>query len=783
MSHFRQYPWRCCAAALVLAALGRPVTAADNPGQQLYQKKCATCHGLAGEGSKRYREPLVGDQPVAELAKVIAKTMPDNKPGTLSAEEAQQVAAYIHDAFYSAAARERNRPPRIELARLTVAQYRNAVADLIGSFRYVARLDERRGLRAEYYKGRNFRDRVLERIDGEVHFDFGTDTPVPEKTEPHEFSIRWTGSLIAPETGSYEFVVHTEHAVRLWLNDLNRPLIDAWVKSGNDTEYKGSMALVGGRVYPMRLEYTKAKQGVDDSKTNKNKPPPVKSSIALLWKQPHRAVDVVSSRNLAPVASAESFVIATPFPPDDRSYGWERGTAVSKEWDEATTEAALETAGYVVRRLNELAGTRDGAADRPAKARDFCRRFAERAFRRPLTEEQKQLFVDRQFEASGDVDIAVKRVVLLVLKSPRFLYREVGSKPDSYDIAARLSFGLWDSLPDAELLSAAASGQLATRDQVVRQAERMLSDLRARTKLRQFLLTWLKVDHYPDIAKDAKRFPGFDAALVSNLRTSLELFLDDVVWDDRSDFRQLFLADQLHLNGRLARFYQVELPPDADFRRMELDADQRAGVLTHPYLMAAFAYPAESSPIHRGVFLARGVLGLALRPPPEAFTPLAADLHPTLTTRERVMLQTRSTNCMGCHGIINPLGFTLEHFDAVGRFRDTDHAKPIDATGLYQTRTGKTVSVTGARQLAEFLAGSEEVQQAFAEQLFHHLVQQSVKAYGVQTPIELRQSFAGSGFHIRKLAIETMARSALTPRGERVAEPLPPPEAIDYGRK
>jgi cytochrome c553 len=782
MSQLRQSVWRCCAAALAVAALSSPATAADDAGAQIYREKCASCHGPAGEGTKRHREPLAGELPVAELTKVIAKTMPDNKPGSLSAEEAQQVAAYIHDAFYSVAARERNRPPRIELARLTVSQYRNAVADLIGGFRSATRLDERRGLRAEYYKGRNFRDRVLERVDGEVHFDFGTDTPVPEKTEPHEFSIRWTGSLIVPETGSYEFVVRTEHAARLWLNDLNRPLIDAWVKSGNDTEYRGSIALVAGRVYPLRLEYTKAKQGVDDSKTNKNKPPAVKSSIALLWKQPHRAVDVISSRNLTPVSSAESFVVTTPFPPDDRSYGWERGTAVSKEWDEATTEAALETAGHVVRRLNELAGTRDGAGDRTARAREFCQRFAERAFRRPLSEEQKRLFIERLFEASPDLDIAVKRVVLVVLKSPRFLYREVGSKPDSYDVAARLSFGLWDSLPDTELLTAAATGQLATRDQVVRQAERMLGDLRARTKLRQFLLTWLKVDHHPDIAKDAKRFPGFDAALVSDLRTSLELLLDEVVWDDRSDFRQLFLADQLHLNGRLARFYQVELPPDADFRKMELDADRRAGVLTHPYLMAAFAYPAESSPIHRGVFLARGILGLALRPPPEAFTPLPAELHPDLTTRERVVLQTKSGNCMSCHGIINPLGFTLEHFDAVGRFRDSDHAKPIDATGMYQTRAGKTVSVTGARKLGEFLAGSEEVQQAFAEQLFHHLVQQSVKAYGTQTPGELRQSFAASGFHIRKLAVETMARSAQTARGERLAELLPLPELLE-GKK
>jgi hypothetical protein len=130
---------------------------------------------------------------------------------------------------------------------------------------------------------------------------------------------------------------------------------------------------------------------------------------------------------------------------------------------------------------------------------------------------------------------------------------------------------------------------------------------------------------------------------------------------------------------------------------------------------------------------------------------------------------------MSCHGIINPLGFPLEHFDAVGRFRDRDNAKPINAAGSYQTRAGKRITLTGARQLAEFLANSDEVQESFAEQLFHHLVQQSVKAYGPTVLPELRRSFAGNGFHIRTLAVEVMAASSLTPRDVSFIETLPVP--------
>jgi hypothetical protein len=277
-------------------------------------------------------------------------------------------------------------------------------------------------------------------------------------------------------------------------------------------------------------------------------------------------------------------------------------------------------------------------------------------------------------------------------------------------------------------------------------------------------MQWLKVDPVPDLSKDPKLFPRFDAALPSDLRTSLELFLDDVSWGEASDFRQLLRADYLYLNGRLARFYGANLAPDAPFQKVSLKPGARAGVLSHPYLLATFAYTGTSSPIHRGVFLVRNVLGRSLRPPPEAFTPLRADLHPKLTTRERVALQTRPQSCLACHGVINPLGFTLEQFDAVGRYRDKENDRPIDATGAYQTRAGKVVKFTGLRDLATFLAGSEEVHEAFVERLFHHLVKQPVRAFGPRKLADLRRGFADNRYSIRKLMVAIIAESAFAPR-------------------
>jgi hypothetical protein len=745
------------------------IVRADAPtGEQIYKLKCASCHGAKGEGTNdNYPQQLEGDRSVAQLTKYIAKSMPKEGP-KCTADEAEKVAAYIHEAFYSKLAQARNRPPRIDLSRLTVRQYRNAIADLVGTFRTPGVWGDQRGLKAEYFKSRNLGggDRLIERVDPRVAFDFGTGGP-ESRFDEEQFSIRWTGAVLAPETGTYEFVVRTENGTKLWINDGKNPLIDAWVKSGNDTVYRGSIYLLGGRVYPLRLEFSKAKVGVDDTKTRKVKPPPVRASIALLWKVPGQSLDVVPSRCLAPASFPELFAVQTPFPPDDRSIGYERGTSVSKAWDKATTDAALEVTGYVSANLRELADLGFHGNDRAAKLRAFCLRFAERAFRRPLNAEQKAFFIERYLDGAKDLDLAVKRVLLLVLKSPRFLYRELDPTPDAFDVACRISFGLWDSLPDKELLDAAAAGQLTTHEQVTRQATRMLADMRARSKMREFLHQWLKVDANADIARDPRQFPGFDQAVVSDLRTSLDLFLDDVVWSKASDFRQFFLANTLHLNGRLAGFYGEDLPANAEFQKVVPQEGERAGILSHPYLLTCFSYTATTSPIHRGVFIARSLLGQSPRPPPQAFVPLPVESHPGLTTRERVALQTRPGACQTCHSVINPLGYPLEHFDAVGRYRDAEVGRTIDSSGGYQTALGDWIKFNGVKDLAAYLVSSERTRDTFVEQLFHSLVKQPVRAFGPEEVSTLGQAFAEYDFNIQKLIVKIIADSALTPRKEK----------------
>ncbi len=749
-------------SAFLLVFHATRLQAADGPtGEQIYKTLCATCHGATGQGdNKHYPQPLAGDRSVRELAEYIDKTMPEKEPEKCVGEEARKVAEYIHGAFYSPIAQARIRPPRIELSRLTVRQYRNSISDLIGSFRGTETWTNERGLRAEYFKTRRQRkeDRAFERLDPVVSFDFGEASPDSQQIKPEEFAIKWEGSVFAPDSGEYEFILLTENGARLWVNDNRRPLIDAGVKSGKAvTERRESIQLLGGRAYPLRLEVFKSKEAKEK-----------RASIVLKWKQPHRNDETIPQRCLLPQRMPETYIVQTPFPPDDRSMGYERGTSVSKDWEQATTDAAVEVAAGVNENLNELAGTRSDANDRVQRLRDFCTRLAERAFRRPLTDEQKALFINRQFDEAPTAELAVQRVVLLVLQSPRFLFPELGAvEHDGHVVASRLALALWDSLPDDRLIKAAAAGQLATPDQVRAEAARMASTPRARDKLRSFLLQWLKVDHFADISKDSQRYPDFNAAVASDLRTSLDLFLDEILHSESADYRQLLLSEALYMNGTLAAFYGVDLPADAlspgepGFQKVFSRPKERAGVLTHPYLMAGFSYTSTSSPIHRGVFISRSVLGRTLRPPPEAVAPLAPDLHAGLTTRERVLLQTKAEVCQSCHAMINPLGFTLEHFDAVGRFRRDDQGKPVDATGAYVTRTGDRKAFADIRDLAEFLATTNETHAAFVDQLFHNLIKQPIRAYGLQTPDELRAAFATHQFNIRQLMVEIATTAAL----------------------
>ena len=658
-------------------------------GEQIYKSMCASCHGEKGQGvADAYADPLIGDDSVGQLAKVIDETMPEGEPEKCSAEQSQAVAAYIYHAFYSEAAQIRNRPPRVALARLTGDQLRQSIADLYSRFEGVPKVSDGRGIRGVYFDGDRWKNenKKIERVDPVLDFDFGRESP-GEGIAKESFYIYWEGGIKADVTGRYEIVVRSTCSFVFEFGKIGRDFIDNHVQSGDKTEFRKSVALTAGRVYPFKIDFIQRKR--------KTELPP--ASFSLSWIPPGGVEQIIPTRNLVTERPPATYSLQANLPPDDRSYGFERGIAINREWDESTTAAALEFAQVAVEELwsRYRRDHKNDANENRQIVRAFLTKLIETAFRSPLSDEQRAMYVDQQVDATQDDSEAIKRSLLMALKSPWFLYPTANtqsSKPQR--TANRLALILFDSLPaDDRLVKAAREGKMETEEQVRAYAREQLKDYRLRAKTREFLYEWLNISQVSDITKDANAFPGFDAQLVSDLRASVDAFLDEVVWSEASDYRNFFKADWAFTTDRIAAFYGDTWKPadavaagavsstessgaektDAETNSdvaVKAEANSEAkpttitakpaasqlkrsvsghkfGIVTHPYLMSAFAHHDSTSPIHRGVFLIRFVLGRTLRPPAEALAPLSPDLHPDLTTRERVELQTSPRELSG----------------------------------------------------------------------------------------------------------------------------------------
>lgn len=754
------------AAGLILLGVNHAlaIDLAQHPGKAIYEKQCLDCHGPQGEGSdKKETDPLVGDRTLESLAGRIDRTMPEDDPDACVGPDAQAVAEYIYHAFYSEEAQARLRPVTRDLSHLTGPQMQNSLADMFALIRdsHFSPTLEKTGLKGEYYasgefktdKEKNGSDR-FEQIDGRISFDFGTGHPkVPEgKTFLNEeYGMRWGGSIFIEETGNYEFTLRTRNGAILVLNDHDDKvgtIIDAWVASNDETrEESATVKLLGGRRYTLQLKYFKFKQS--------------RGQIELLWKKPGGVREVIPESVLAPDWSHPVFVTTASFPADDRSYGYERGTTLSRVWLDAVNEAALEAGDYAVTNAYQLTRTKKDDPEKNKKIREMAVRLAEGAFRRPLHEEERKAYVDRFFEGNQDIDAALRRSVAHIVSSPLFLYPDLAfaSADDPWAKASALALALWDSIPNKKLREAAAKGQLRTPEELEKRAWDMLWDGRARHKAKGFFHHWLDMERGHELAKDAKLFPQFDDKVLADLKTSLNLFLDDIVWSDPSDYRQLLLADYVFLNERLGALYGRG-DVKGGFQKISLSDQQRTGVITHPFLLSSHSYHNNTSPIHRGVFLTRNIAGIPLKPPAEAIVFEDSHFPAHLTMREKVTEMTKSQACMSCHHIINPLGFSLEQYNAIGQWRTTERDKPIHDDGVLETDSGERVEFFGPRDVAKFAAESTTGQDAFVKQMFHHMVKQPALAYGTEALPSLQNHFRNTGCSIRYLMVKIAVTSA-----------------------
>lgn len=765
------YPFAPIILIVTLCLAGNAYGVTDQRGEKIYRTQCASCHGTKGQGVEgKYEQSLTGDLTAEALAEIISDTMPAEDPDRCVAEDATAVAQYMMETFYSPAARAKTMTG-IELTHRTNLQYKNSIADLLARFSGKIWIEPgmtNRGYKGQFYTSRNFDStkKSGERVDPEIKFQFGNGSPLSPDTQCEEFAAHWHAALQVQETGRYDFFVDTPNGFKLYINDPRKPLIDAWVTSG-ETSYEASAYLLAGQSYLIKVDMFKYKEK--------------DAQISLHWKPPFGKRESIPTERLIPVWAPRVGITNTALPPDDSSSGYERGTSVSKAWLEGTAESAIEISNFILSDLEKFAGVRKETPDKREKLKQFCRRLASFAFCRPLTEPQKLLYVDSQFTDDKSDEEAAKQSIILILQSPRFLYPELGVEHvDDHAVAARLALMMWDSMPDQQLWSAANGGNLVQPWGIRAQVDRMIDDPRTQAKVRGFFQRWLQMNE-EDITKDKDRYPDFNADIAADLRTSLNLFLDDVVWSDDSDFRRLYTSNELFVNPRLSDFYQIPLEPNSPatqsqtevqvshstpdtsqgYTRVETDPALRAGVLTHPYMMTGLAYHRTSSPIHRGVFVARKLIGRALKQPPENFEPLKEDFDPSMTTRQRVAHQTKHKTCQTCHSFINPLGFSLEGYDAVGRIRTREKDQPINTRSTYFTEDQQTVELNGPRELAEYLIASEKAQRSFVENLFHHFVKHSSRSYGPDVLDRLHRSFVEHQFNIKQLIKDIVTLASL----------------------
>jgi hypothetical protein len=371
----------------------------------------------------------------------------------------------------------------------------------------------------------------------------------------------------------------------------------------------------------------------------------------------------------------------------------------------------------------------DAPADVAGKGRAFITTFGMRAFRRPLTEAEVTTYVTLfgkgpELYPGEDAFTAGAKVLLVaILQSPHFLYRTeltsasgAGPTPLSdYEVAAKLALSLTNTLPDAALLAAAAAGQLRTPEQVGEHAARLLSSDPGGNGRDHFHFQAYRLGTYDGISRSATAFPEFTPETPAAMRTEVLKFLR-YVFDQGKGVAGVFTTPVGFVNAQLAPLYGL---PAAGYtnehQQVELDATQRAGLLTLPGFLSSFAVVDDPDTIRRGVFINQRILCREL-PPPDPNATILAPLSDGMTNRERVEATTGPGTCgQGCHStVINPPGFAFEGFDAVGKYRTMDRGKPINASSAYQFSDGLK-SFTGPVEFGRLLAESSEVHACYIE--------------------------------------------------------------------
>jgi hypothetical protein len=408
-------------------------------------------------------------------------------------------------------------------------------------------------------------------------------------------------------------------------------------------------------------------------------------------------------------------------------------------------------------------------ADQTACARTFVTSFGARAFRRPVdpaeVEDLMALYTKLRTDPQMAYNLqdALSIVVEAMLQAPGFLYRwERGLaapqsdgalvKFDSYEMASRLSYYIWKSMPDAELMAAATAGKLVTPDQVAAQATRLLADRRANDTIADFVTQWLELGPLRDIIKDTAAYPAFKPELRDSMRAEAVAFAQDVLRGSSPTFANLLTAPYTFTDPRLAAYYG--LTPDAA-GRVNLTGTPRLGVLTQGALMAVKGNSYRTSPVRRGKYVLNRMLCTVVPPPPPDVVPELPAPDPTKTVRQQMTEHQSNPACAVCHTVMDGLGYAFEHFDGAGNYQKDDRGHVIDASGSVAiTKGAAPLTFQDATGLAKALAASSSAHECFARQWLRYAIDRFEQTTDAAAVAYLSKAYEGAGLDTRDLIVK-----------------------------
>ena len=404
------------------------------------------------------------------------------------------------------------------------------------------------------------------------------------------------------------------------------------------------------------------------------------------------------------------------------------------------------------------------AGEERACAEEILSTLARRAYRRPATAADLDTLLEfyEEGRAAGDFDAGIEMALRRLLVSPEFLFRierdPEGAAPNAAyrisdpELASRLSFFLWSSIPDDELIAAAAAATLRDPGVLERQVRRMLADPRAEALVTNFAAQWLYLRNLPAVSPDFIVFPDFDETLRRALREETELFFDSIIREDRSVL-DLLTADYTFLNERLAKHYGVPNVYGSHFRRIDLPpGSPRGGLLGQGSILAVTSYATRTSPVVRGKWILENLLGTPPPPPPANVPPLSDEgSDAVLSMRERMVEHRRNPVCASCHAIMDPIGLSLENFDAIGRYRNrTAGFEPLDVEGSFPDGT----TFDGAGGLRETLLDrSDQFVRTLASKLLTYSLGRAVEHHDMPAVREIERDAAGDGYRFSSLIL------------------------------